>query len=251
MSLGPLLTAWTLLAAIGVSASLDTIREYFQGDTRLLLQRRKFEDFGESIVTRARGFDCYGWPPASPRSLPSSDFVVPSAHFNAAASETRSCVSAYLTLLLLVSIAWLTVNWALSLSAVFAVRDRVDSFTALATAARFSKDRASGLWAIHFWFGLAHLSLFFVATTAASVVLGMAQLLPVVIVLTGLLIVTMLYFVAADSIRYRADGRMVLPGRIASRRSALATRSTHRIQRHHGRSRANSGISNNIHPVPA
>ena len=132
-------------------------------------------------------------------------FVIP--RYFSTPKSPKPALAFLLTLVLLsfVCVAWLVVNWTLSLSAVFAVRDRKDSFSALAAATRFSRERAGGLWAINFWFGLAHLTLFFIGTTAASMVLGLAQFLPSLLVLTGLGMLGLLYFIAADSVRI---GRM-------------------------------------------
>jgi hypothetical protein len=99
-----------------------------------------------------------------------------------------------------VVLAWLVVNWTLSFSSVFVVRDHSDSFGALASAARFSRERPWGLWTVNFWFGLAHLVLFFIATTAASMVIGLAQVFPGLLILLLLVILTLLYAAAADSI---------------------------------------------------
>ena len=199
--------AWTLIAALGRSASLGAIREYFSH-----LSESSPAEFNERPTPHRRalgslaGLNFLRLTVGLAASIAFvGAFVLP--RYLSTPKSPKPALAFVLTLVLLsfVCVAWLLVNWTLSLSAVFAVRDRKDSFGALAAATRFSRERAGGLWAINFWFGLAHLTLFFVGTTAASMVLGMVQVLPGVLVLTALGLLALLYFVAADSVNV---GRM-------------------------------------------
>jgi hypothetical protein len=192
--------AWTLVSAIGRSACLQAIIEYFY-DGREASFTESQQPAGRWQVGSLAGLNFLRLAAGLAAVIAGVGAVVVPTVFSTRQSPKPGLAFVLtLVLLLLVSLAWQVVNWTLSLSAIFAVRDRSDSFGALAAAARFSRDRAAGLWAINFWFGLVHLALFFLGTTAASMILGLAQILPGALILTALLMVTLLYFVAADSI---------------------------------------------------
>jgi hypothetical protein len=195
--------AWTLIAAVGRSATLRAIQEYFSDrsevDADIHAQRR-------SPISPLAGLNLLRLAAVFAATIAAIGAILLPARI--LASRDGKPILAFvitLALLSLVGVLWTLMNWELSLSAIFAVRDGSDSFGALAAASRFSRDRAAGFWAINFWFTLTHAALFFVGTTAASMVLGMAGIVPAALVLAGVLIVTLLYFIAADWIHV---GRM-------------------------------------------
>src|SRR5277367_817668 len=63
-----------------------------------------------------------------------------------------------LTVALLVWFAWSTVNWFLSLAALFVVADGQDAFGAIAAAVGLCRTRSGSLFAVGTWFGLAHIA---------------------------------------------------------------------------------------------
>jgi hypothetical protein len=185
--------AWTLIAAVGRSATLRAIQEYFSDrsevDADIHAQRR-------SPISPLAGLNLLRLAAVFAATIAAIGAILLPARI--LASRDGKPILAFvitLALLSLVGVLWTLMNWELSLSAIFAV----------AAASRFSRDRAAGFWAINFWFTLTHAALFFVGTTAASMVLGMAGIVPAALVLAGVLIVTLLYFIAADWIHV---GRM-------------------------------------------
>jgi hypothetical protein len=191
-----LAVAWTLLAAIGRSATLRAIQEYFRDrsseetDVHAVSRSPVPPLAGLNLLRLAAGF--------AATIAAAGAILLPARMLTGHDSKPLLAFVVTLGLLSLIVFFWTLMNWGLSLSAIFAVRDGSDSFGALAAASRFSRDRASGFWAINFWFTLTHAALFFVGSTAASMVLGMAGLLPAALVLAGVLIVTLVYFIAAD-----------------------------------------------------
>jgi hypothetical protein len=108
---------------------------------------------------------------------------------------------AFLIMVPLVCLVWLfwsVLNWFLSLAPIFAVRDGQDTFGSVSAAIRFCRDRMGAVTAVGFWFGLAHLAAFILATTFVSFPIAFARAIPLGIVLGGVLLVTLLYFVVAD-----------------------------------------------------
>ena len=103
-----------------------------------------------------------------------------------------------MTVAMLVWLAWSTLNWFLSLAAVFVVADGRDTLGAIAAAVDLCRTRAGSLFAAGTWFGLAHLTAFVVAGSIVAFPLGFAAVLPAGVVLGGILLVTLLYFAIAD-----------------------------------------------------
>ena len=104
----------------------------------------------------------------------------------------------FLTVLMLVALAWSMVNWFLSFAAVFAIADGQDAFGAIGAAADLCRARSGPVLAASFWFGLAHVAAFVIASSVVAFPLAFAAVLPVGVVLGGVLLVTLLYFAVAD-----------------------------------------------------
>jgi hypothetical protein len=103
-----------------------------------------------------------------------------------------------LTVTMLVWLAWSTLNWFLSLAAIFVVADGQDTFGAIAAAADLCRSRSGSIFAAGTWFGLAHITAFVVATSVVAFPLGFAGVLPASVVLGGVFLVTILYFAVSD-----------------------------------------------------
>jgi hypothetical protein len=104
----------------------------------------------------------------------------------------------FLPLAALVWLAWLILNWLLSLAGLFAVRDGEDAVGAISAAVGFCRERTGAVASVSLWTGLAHVVAFVAATTVISMPMGFAPLLswrPVVFVM---LLMTMAYFALAD-----------------------------------------------------
>jgi len=104
----------------------------------------------------------------------------------------------FLPLAGLVWLAWSALNWLLSLAAMFGVRDGEDAMGAISAAAGLCRKRTGAVVAVSAWTGLAHLVAFVGATTAASMALGFAGVLPGRLVALGVILVTLAYFAFAD-----------------------------------------------------
>lgn len=184
--------AWMILGSLGRAATLKALVQYFRDD----------------VIAR----DVGGTPV---RSLVGLNFFRLAASFAAiigclgaillggAASTPKhpapgSAFLIVLTTAMLVWLAWSTVNWFLSLSSVFVVADGQDTFGALSSAVSLCRSRAGSVFAAGTWFGLAHLTAFFVATSVVAFPLAFLGVLPAAVVFGGVLLVTLLYFAVAD-----------------------------------------------------
>jgi hypothetical protein len=101
----------------------------------------------------------------------------------------------------LIFLAWSALNWVLSLAGMFTVRDgdaRKDALGAISAAVSFCRERSGAVFAVSTWTGLAHLTVFVVATTIVSVPLSLAQIVPARVVLAGTVLITVAYFAVAD-----------------------------------------------------
>lgn len=217
---------WIAVASFGRIASLKALQEYFRGE--ILEPGRESPEPTEPLnpIEKSKGRF---------RSLAGLNFLrvatalaaavgcVGAVVFAAAASPDKnpapgSAVLIFLTLLLLVGLASTSVNWILSLSSIFSVAEGKDTFGALAAAVDLYRRRTGAVLA-GTWFGLAHVAVFVAATTAVAFPLALAEVLPPAIVLSGVLLVTSLYFAAVDFLHvgrlaayfYIAEGPEPLP----------------------------------------
>ena len=104
----------------------------------------------------------------------------------------------FLPLAALVCLAWSALNWLLSLAGLFAVREGADTMTAISRAVSFCRERAAAVFAVSTWTGLAHVAAFVTATTAVSMPLGFAGVLPWRLIVFAMLFATVAYFAVAD-----------------------------------------------------
>jgi hypothetical protein len=104
----------------------------------------------------------------------------------------------FLSVVLLVWLVWSVMNWFLSLAAVFVIAESQDTFGAIGSAVALCRNRPGSVFGAGTWFGLAHLCAFVLATSMVAFPLGLAGVLPAGIVLGGVIVVTLLYFAAAD-----------------------------------------------------
>ena len=90
-------------------------------------------------------------------------------------------------------------NWLLPWLLVFACRRVPNTFLkALDHAVILCRERFGAVFATSSWFGLAHLVVFFVGTSAVGLPLAFSGLLPPGVVIGGVLLVTLLYFAIVD-----------------------------------------------------
>jgi hypothetical protein len=105
---------------------------------------------------------------------------------------------AFLALAGCVVLAWSTVNWYLSLGALFAVRDGQDTFASLASATDLCRRRSGNVSAVSFGFGILHLAAFFIGTSIVAFPLSLANLLPPAFTFILVAAITLIYFALAD-----------------------------------------------------
>lgn len=189
-----LAAAWILLGSFARAATLNALVGYFRSgaepDRPTAVERSVRSlmglNFLRVVATLAAAVGCLGAiilaGSASPRADPSPG----------------SALLVFLMLVLLVWLAWSVVNWFLSLSSVFVVDGVQDTFGALAAAVSLCRTRTGSVLAAGTWFGLAHLTAFFVATSVVAFPLAFAGALPAGVVLGGVLLVTFLYFAITD-----------------------------------------------------
>lgn len=104
----------------------------------------------------------------------------------------------FLTLLMFVMLAWSVVNWFLSFAAVFSFRQGQDTFGTISSVAELCRNRLGPVLAVSCWFGLAHGIALFLASSVVAFPLAFATVLPASIVLGGVLLCALLYFLVAD-----------------------------------------------------
>jgi|SRR5579872_6126746 len=104
----------------------------------------------------------------------------------------------FVPLAMLVGLAWFALNWLLSLTAVFVVRDGKDAVGAISAAVALCRERTGAVFAVSAWTGFAHLVAFAGATTLISGSLSLAGFLPWRLVGLAILVLTLGYFAVAD-----------------------------------------------------
>jgi hypothetical protein len=188
--------AWIVLASLGRAATLKALIAYFResGFSRPEHQEKNLWplsslfalNFFRMAATLAAAVGCLAaillGAAASPPTDPSPGIAA----------------LTFLTVTMLVWLTWSTLNWFLSLAAVFVVTDGEDTFGAIAAAIDLCRARPGSIFAAGTWFGLAHLTAFVLASSIVGFPLAFAPYLPAAAVLGGVLVVTVLYCAVAD-----------------------------------------------------
>jgi hypothetical protein len=188
--------AWTVIASLARAATLKALLAYFDEDAALTSELpgertwRVRSLFGLNFLrlasTLAAIVGCL------------TAVLLGKSASNPDDPSPGSALLIALTVMMLVWIAWSTLNWFLSLAAIFVVADGQDAFGAIAAAVKLCRTRAGSVFAIGTWFGLAHLTAFAVASSVVAFPLAFSEILPAGAVLAGVLLVTLLYFAASD-----------------------------------------------------
>jgi hypothetical protein len=184
--------AWIVLASVGRALTLKTLFEYFR-------------EPGTPEISTARGLTSLLFLNSlrAATMLAATLGVVGAMLVAGAASSPDDpspgkVVLIFWLLVTLIGVACPLLNWYLSLAAIFVVRDKASAFGALGKAVDLCRTRPGALFAAATWFGIAHTVAFFVASSAAAIPLGLAEVLPGGMVFGGLLLVTLLYFAVVD-----------------------------------------------------
>jgi len=104
------------------------------------------------------------------------------------------------TLLLILWLIWSTISWFLSVAAIFVVRQGENTFEALASGVDLCRDHLGQVLAVGTWFGLAHLVLFLIASSVVAFPFALVPAVPIGVVFTAVLLLTLAYFALADSL---------------------------------------------------
>jgi hypothetical protein len=94
--------------------------------------------------------------------------------------------------------AWWALNWLLSLASVFAARDGDDAIGAVSAAVSLFRERTGAVFAVSTWTSVFHVAIFAGAAGLISAGLGMVTIVPWRLVVGGIVLVTLGYFVVAD-----------------------------------------------------
>jgi hypothetical protein len=194
--------AWIILASFGRAATLRALLRYFRDYAAALGAEPKGEElprlgsaglrslFGLNFfrvgVTLAAAVGCVGALVVAGAASPDKD------------PSPGIAVLTFMMLALLVWLAWSTVNWFLSLAAVFVVGRGQDTFGAVAGAVDLCQVRAGPVFAAGTWFGLTHLAAFLFASSVVMFPLALTGVLPPGLIFAGVLLITLMYFAVAD-----------------------------------------------------
>jgi hypothetical protein len=200
---------WIAMAAVGRGITLDTLVRY-------LAERSRAERDG-----RVASDESLAGSPLTPKWRVRSLAGLHSLRVGLALAAGGACIAALilagfvstkqnpqpelmfvlaLIFLFLVYLAWTSVSGFLSLATVFVVHGGEDTFGALSATADFCRHRRGPVAAVSASYGLAHLVLFFVATSVVAFPISFAGLLPVGFVLSAVLILTLIYFALVDTL---------------------------------------------------
>jgi hypothetical protein len=191
---GTLAIAWIVLSALARAAIIKSLLGYFRADAALPVEEPcrvpLHSLFGLSFLRVAV-------------SVPAVIGFVGAFFFASAVSPSGnpapgSAFLVFLSLVLFLWLAWSVLNWFLSLAAIFVVVEGQHTFQAIGSAVDLCRRRMGSVLAAGIWFGLGHIVAFVLATSLVAFPLGFAGIFPAGIVLGGVLLITLLYFAAAD-----------------------------------------------------
>jgi hypothetical protein len=187
---------WIVVASLARAATMRALLAYFR-DSEISTPEHKEERNWQLRSLLALNLFRFG------TSLAAAAGFLAAVLLGGAASRPSdpapgSALLIILTVALLVWLAWSTLNWFLSLAAIFVVADGQDTFGAITAAVDLCRTRSGSLFAAGTWFGLSHLTAFVIASSVVAFPLGFAAVLPAGVVLGGVLLVTLLYSAIAD-----------------------------------------------------
>jgi hypothetical protein len=198
--------AWIVAASVGRDLTLRALLEYFasRGDV-----------VGDVYKKAAHSQDRAGTATQPLRALFGLNFfraavmLAAALAFQGAAILARFASSPehprpglvfllFLPLAGLICMAAWSLNWLLSLAAIFAVRDRDDTLGSLSSAVGLCRERFGAIVAVSSWSSAAHLVLFGGMMTVVSFPLGLAPLIKARLLIAGVTLVVLIYLAIAD-----------------------------------------------------
>jgi len=194
-----LAVGWTVIAALGRAVTIESLLEHFRRQSNESGYQAEGKPSRAWSLGSLLGLNCLRAGAALAAVAGSlAAFILGGS---ASATENPSPGAAFLIILGVTSIVWMIwsfLNWILALAPVFVVAQGRNTFEAINAVVELCRSRAGSVFAAGTWFGLAHIAVFFVATTLVGFPLGLAGALPRGVTLGGVLLVTLLYFAAAD-----------------------------------------------------
>jgi len=193
LSLG---VAWVVIASVGRAATLNALLAHFrEGDVSSSDHKEKKTWRLRSLV----GLNFFRLGAALAASVGCLAAVLLGGTVSRPSDPAPgSAFLIFLTVIMLALLAWSTLDWFLSLAAIFVVADGHDTFGAITAAVDLCQTHPGSVFAAAVWFGLAHLAAFVVASSVVAFPVGFAAVLPGSVILGGVLLVTLLYFAIAD-----------------------------------------------------
>jgi len=190
---------WIVAGSIGRLATVRDLLEYFRGQFASNVLKEPDEAIGRHALRSLIGLNSLrvGLAWAAVLALVGAAIL---AGFASTETDPRPgmVLVLFLPLAVLICMAWATLSWLLSLAGILSVLERQDTFGALSAALSFFRDRAGDVFAVSTWTGLAHFVAFSVATTAASLLLGLMPIAPPRLVIAGVIVVTVVYLAIVD-----------------------------------------------------
>jgi hypothetical protein len=188
--------AWVVIASLGRAATLKALLAHFSESDASSSDRKEKKTWRLRSLVGLNFFRLGATLAATVGCL--AAVLLGGAASRPTDPAPGSAFLIFLTVIMLAWLAWSTLNWFLSLAAIFVVADGEDTFGAITAAVDLCQTRPGSVFAAGIWFGLAHITAFVVASSVVAFPLGFAAVLPGSIVLGGVLLVTLLYFAIAD-----------------------------------------------------
>ena len=182
--------AWIALASFGRAATVDAVIDelglFRAKKTRALIPSLLAVNFLRAAVTLAALTGVVG------AMLIASSFWA-STHVSAADSSR-----VFFLIVFFVWLAWVVLNWMLSVSAIFIVAERTKGLTAIGDAVHLCQHEPGALLSTGALFGIAHLGAFVAASGMGFMILGALGSLPAGLVWLAQAVLIFLYCAVAD-----------------------------------------------------
>lgn len=189
---------WIAAASIGRGVTVGDLLDYF-ADRVKIVNGTSSETFSKHPVNALVSLNFLRAAVALAAILAFAGAAIV-AGFASPASDPQPGLAfgVFLALSASVGWAWWALNWLLSLASVFAARDGEDAIGAILAAVALCRKRAGAVFAVSAWTGVLHIAVFAGTTTIVFIGLGMVTVVPWRLVVGGLILVTLAYFVVAD-----------------------------------------------------
>ena len=194
---------WMVAASLGRIATVEALLGYFR--TRFAAATAGDEENGATSNSSQRLFTALMQLNFLRVAAVLAGLVgLAGAAIVASSASSPSHPSPGLVFLLFVPIAaivcliWYTLNWLLSLAAIFVVRDADDVISAISNSVTLCRERTAAVFAVSTWTGVAHLIAFVGASALVSVPLALAAVLPWRLVALVIVVSTLAYLAVAD-----------------------------------------------------